>query len=357
MKLLDRIRGREQRASYTDQRLGVVSAAAASASAGNAESSLALEIASGLWGRALAMAAVLDGGIAGNALTAGVMALVGRELCRRGEVVLVIGVEAGAVTLTPACDWLVGGGPSRGTWSYQASLSGPSGITTVTVPAAQVVHLQYASSPQEPWVGMSPLQFASDGARLAGLLDRKLGDEVGLPVGGIIPMPDVAGDDDDDVDPNAQLREDIGGLKGQIAFPATTASGHGEGRVGAPQTDYRVLRVGAMVPAELVALQAQTASMVLSACGVSPALAHQSTDAASRREALRAFLHTTVGPLGRLILPELRDKLDAPTMRLNFDQLFAADVRTRAQAMGAMVAAGLETTAAAEIAGIFDDVQ
>ena len=51
----------------------------------------------------------------------------------------------------------------------------------------------------------------------------------------------------------------------------------------------------------------------------------------------------------------LRRKLDAPTLKINFSRLRAADIQGRSRAYAGMVGAGLAPDKAAEIAGLAED--
>ena len=355
MKLPAFLRRGEQR-DYTDSRVSQ-SYAAALGNVRDASRSAALEVAAGWWGRGLSVAEVADAGPFAQALDSPTLMLVGRELCRRGEALLIIDVDrTGAARLIPACDWTVRGGDNPASWTYSAETSGPDRMLKRDYTADAVVHLRYAVEPTRPWRGLSPLACAPDIARLTGLLDSKLGDELQSPVGSLIPTPEIPGDDDNDKDPLGPLRSDIEQLGGGVAFPETFNAGAGQGRANAPQTDWMQKRIGAAPTPELVTLQGQAASLTLSACGVPPALAHSIADAASRKEALRQFLHATLQPLAEVIQAELRVKLEQPDLRLTFDRLFAADVRSRAQAYGAFVAAGMSPDNAARIVGVDDGV-
>ena len=74
----------------------------------------------------------------------------------------------------------------------------------------------------------------------------------------------------------------------------------------------------------------------------------------SLREAYRRFLHATVAPLGELVQDELRDKLDAPALSLNFDRLFAADLSGRARAFQSLVSGGMDVERAATLGGLME---
>ena len=347
---------RSETRGYTDLFTSRLLSDATAGSTADASRSAALEIAAGLWSRSMSMAEVSGAGAFGDALTADVLAFIGRELCRCGEAVFVIETMPTA-RLIPAANWDVYGGADPASWMYRVNLDGPSRQVSRVIPADGLIHVRYAISAKRPHVGLSPLQVAADAGRLTGFTDRALGDEMSMPHGALAVMPDTAGNDDDEVDPLAAIRDDIGKLAGQIAFVETTAEGGGTGRSTSPQSDWMIRRVGADVPAAVGLLHSQAAMSALAACGVTGALAGiQTTDGASRREALRQFLRLTIAPIARLVAVELRRKLDVPELELDFNELYAADIRTQAQAFASLVAAGLEQSVAAKVAGVDDAV-
>ena len=92
---------------------------------------------------------------------------------------------------------------------------------------------------------------------------------------------------------------------------------------------------------------------ILAAAGLNPALLGRS-DGTLLREAYRQFVTSTIQPTARAILPELRLKLDAPDLELDFTALRSADVTGRARAFAGMVGAGLAPEVALELAGLID---
>ena len=70
------------------------------------------------------------------------------------------------------------------------------------------------------------------------------------------------------------------------------------------------------------------------------------------REGYRQFLHGTIQPAAKLILGELRFKLDSPDLNLDFDDLMASDISGRARAFGVLVTAGMDMEEAAEHTGL-----
>ena len=77
------------------------------------------------------------------------------------------------------------------------------------------------------------------------------------------------------------------------------------------------------------------------ACGV-PAPLVVDTDGTAQREAFRHWLHASVQPLGSIVEAELREKLDAPDLALDFSALRASDFASTARAWRSLV--GREAT-------------
>ena len=169
------------------------------------------------------------------ALTPAVRANIGRALIRRGEAVYLIEVRRGAVKLIPVGSWDVRGGWEPESWFYRADLFGPSGNITRFVSGSAVVHVKYSYDPARPWLGLSPLQWASATGTLAANLEKRLGQEAGGPVGHVLPVPqDPENGDGDGEDDSAEekaldtLRKDLAVLNGKTALVETTAAGWGK---------------------------------------------------------------------------------------------------------------------------------
>ena len=64
------------------------------------------------------------------------------------------------------------------------------------------------------------------------------------------------------------------------------------------------------------------------------------------------FLFGSVMPVARLVEAELRTKLDAPGLSLDFSETRAADVGQRARAFAALIKGGMKKEDAARVAGV-----
>ena len=165
------------------------------------------------------------------------------------------------------------------------------------------------------------------------------------------PPADVDDTDDDD-DPNAQLRADLAGARGRTLIvhdPALDEDNAGRGpRPGA----YRhIARFGANPPETVEGLRTETGRDILAACGLSAALFNQSADGTSRREAYRQAA-VGVRAVVRLMVAELRAKLDAPNLDLDLSPMRSSDTAGISRSFKQLVEAGVHPDDAAAITGI-----
>ena len=333
--------------AYTDARIAAILAAAGGDAAADVNAIAAAEIASGLWGRAMASASVSPDTAATRALNPRVLELIGRELVRKGEALFLLQVVRGEAMLMPVSWWDTYGSYRPESWEYQITLAGPDQTSTMRVTADRCVHCRICTTPTEPWRGVSPLAHSRATSDLAAMLEVRLSQEVVSAVGTIIPIPANAGD-------TTEIQQQLAGLRGKLALVPTTAAGWDtDGRGGAPRSDWRVERIGANPPSVLDMLRSSSARHVLAACGV-PIELVEPAEGSGSREAFRRFLHATISPAAALVRDELQAKLDTPDLTLSFDGLFAADVQGRARAWRSLAGqeASLDPETAARLVGL-----
>lgn len=336
------VREVRQSNGYTGLLINGLEAALGATDANNlAVAIAALEACAGAYARAFASAVVTPVNARTRPLTPTLLASIARRLIRRGESVHVIDVDRGRVYLHEASWWDVTGNP-RPPWLYRVTLTGPSTTESRHVPSEAIVHAMYSFSEQQPWRGVSPMGWSPTTTRLIERLERGIADEAGSPTGQLLPVPEGHGGDveEGDLDPLDALREDLAKLRGGLAMLETQAGGWGD-KGGAPMADWKARRLGPDVPASSAELRTGAALSVYAACGV-PAPLVVDTDGTAQREAFRRWLHASVEPLAALILAELRDKLDAPDLALDFSGLRASDVASKARAWRSFV--GREAT-------------
>ena len=231
----------------------------------------AVEAAAGLWGRSFASAAVTPSTIATAGLTPAILERIGRGLLLRGEALFAIDFEGGVLTLTEAVSWNVAGGRE---WIYKCDLSEPSGTVSRTLPSAQVVHVRINTTAARPFQGESPLPRAT--AALAATLEAKLTEEVGGPVGSVMPMP-LAGPQ------LTALQADITKLRGKLALVESTSGGFGDA-ASAPKTDWMPHRIGADFPTSMIELRREVSTGILAAAGCPLSLLSRSDGVLAREE-------------------------------------------------------------------------
>ena len=307
----------------------------------------ALESVSGIVSRAFSVAAVeAPDGIL-ECLTPATLGGIGRALIRQGECVLSIGVKGPGLVLYPASSWDITGGHEKSTWRYRVTVSGPSSLSTQrAVMSDGVVHCMYSFDHSRPWVGVSALTSAALTGKLSASTLAALSDESGSMMGFMLPVPKDGGSDTLNM-----LRADLRQSKGKTHLVESMNTGWAADAQGSrPLQDWVRRRYGPEPPEALVSLQDLASREVLQAFGVSPSLFDTKAGAASR-EAYRQLLHGFIAPLGKLVEEELRAKLD-PSVRLNFDSLFAADLQGRARAFQSLVGGGMDITKAAALSGL-----
>ena len=318
-----------------------------------------VEACAGQWARGL-VAAELSG-LAAEVCTADVRNHIGRQLVRTGDVVYAIVVRDGRPRIYPASTVEVSGrSADPDDWFYTLELSTPNGGANVFLPSQSVLHFQYATLPGAPWRGVGPLDLANRSGELAAQLERSLAEEASGPAGFLLPLPEgQAGADTADgteegseADPAAVLMGAIRTLKGQVKAVESLDGGYGD-RGQAPASDFGLKRVGAEFTPTQAALQTTMVTVVCGACGVPPALVAGLSDGTAMRESWRRFLHGTMAPVGRMLLAEIRRKLD-PTAEVSWAELAAADVAGRARAWRALVGreAAMPDADARKIVGI-----
>lgn len=339
---------REER-SYTDQR---VTAIVSSASADNGVEYGATavdESCRGLWGRAFAQSIVEpENSIASEALTADVLGLVGAELYDRGEFLAEIVVENGRVQLAPACDYEIEG--ERGRYRYIATFAEPEKQVRRTLPADAVVHLRLPPSTRRPWAGVSPVVGRSNvTAQLHAQIQTKLKNEATGVSGYVVPVP---GDDHTD-DLQADLKKLSGGT---VLFPSTAGGLDSEPASHAPRKDWESVRLGIDPPQSLVALNEMTGQEICAAAGVPPSLFNPTADGTAQLNSWRRFVVSTIGPIGRMLAPEIQRKLDSPDFRFAWRRLNSVDHAMRARAVRGYVDAGIPADVALEYVGVLEEV-
>jgi len=314
--------------------------AAANGQAADAGATAALEACAGLLGRAFASAKV--GGRFADSIPPDCLMMLGRQLVRRGEAAFWIRPGGDGVRLLPVSRWYVQGGADPESWLYELTLAGPTLVqTTRNVPASDVIHVRANADPERPWQGRAPLSNASLPATLAAEASKALGDEAKGPRGAFIPTP--SGDLE-------SVKNDVAGARGGKIVMESQQQNFGQG--GQPSSrDWHQERFGFDAPDSLLRADEMASDQIMAAVGFSAAI-FRAKDAASAQVAYRTFVHSGLSPLGKLAVREMRAKLEDPTLELDFSDLAASDVVSRANALRRLVESGIEVERALQMSGL-----
>ena len=313
----------------------------------------ALEAAAGLYARCMAAALVTGADDVAPALTPSVLALIARNLIRRGEDHHRIYVRGGRLVLEPVgFSYAHGNGPDPMSWTYNATMYGPTDSRHEWVPAASMLHTRYSVDASRPWLGVPPWSWAASTSQAIAALDRLVANEASKPHGSLLGVPESPQvDEDGDVRPLDSFRGDMAKAKGGTLVMEHSGQWDGDSAQTTKASKLEHVRFG-MMRETIDPLRTATGRDVLSACGVPPTLFVANSDGTAQRESYRRFLHTALRPMARIMEAELRAKLDAPDLALDLSPLAAADVAGRARSFKAFVGAGVHPEDAARETGI-----
>ena len=336
---------------YTDR---VVADFEARATGGRAPASAlaATEFAAGLLGRTLSRASVEGAPDVRLAVTGPLLALVGRALVRRGELLLLIDVspDDGAVTLAPAGSFDVRGGWRPESWRYRCDLFGPSGNITRLVGADSVCHFRWNVDPVRPWHGQPAIALASATASTAGEAEKSLQDEARVTLARVAASQAATSDQATDY---ARMLS-AGGV-----VPVVGGMGPMTGGGIVPTTAFKPARMGPEPTSEQVELRRDAARELLEALGIPSTLFVGTASEGAQRAGFRRFVVATVEPVAELIAAELSLKLET-TVRLDLSMLATPDAEvssarargSRANAYAVLVGAGMGDQEARTAAGL-----
>ena len=235
----------------------------------------ALEVCAGFWSRAWATARVTPATNRTAGLNAVTLAAIGRRLLMRGQFVAELQVRAGVVHLVEAGQWDVVGGSNPDDWLWELTFSGPSRQERRTVGASRVCNLMYATDPNRPWSGCSPLDAGGVTQGLLTNLETRLAQEANAPAHNLVPVPDVA--------QAGSLQEDLRRADGRLLLVDSVAD-WGGGAENRPNQDWQPRRLGANPPAGVIELRAAAERSILAAAGVPVSVLSESDGTKARED-------------------------------------------------------------------------
>ena len=184
--------------------------------------------------------------------------------------------------------------------------------------------------------------MASQTQALAGWLEKRLAEEASTATAYMLALPESRGGSDG-------LKADLKAGRGRLHIVDTMATGWGDGKDAAPRKEWQSSRLGASPPEALGKLRDDVNNDIFGAYGI-PSSIHGT--GGSARESYRQFLASTIQPLSKIVLQELADKLDTPTLAFDFSELRAADISSRARAFKQLVDGGMASDLAMAKSGL-----
>ena len=337
--------------NYGDQvLLAAVSAAEGAAHVGDTRHTAALEAVCRLYQSVFGVAKVASSNPAvTQAVSSTWLSSVVRAMIRNGEYVCEVVEDGGRLVFLPASQVDVQGGPRPSSWVYTATMDGPSGSLTRTVPASEVLHLKWSVDPSRPWSGVSPMMASSLTNRLCGSLEARQSEEAAAPVGAILPMAKGPQDPDDDDDPLTQLRADLRQIGGRTILTETQmATGD---RATSPMADFAMRRLGGNIPASMTNLRNDVGMDVARSAGVPLSLVEALATGTGAREGWRRFTQSACSAAANILVDEISSKLGV-TVKFDLSPAYGSDLVGRSSAVQKLVAAGVDVKDARAIAGV-----
>lgn len=275
-----------------------------------------------LWEHGLSMADV-----SADLLDRQTMALVGRSLALRGEVVFLIDESE----LIPVSDWDLttrNGRPS----AYRLSIPEAGGGASLVALAGEVLHVRIGSDLAQPWVGVGPLRRAQLTASLLNAIESALSEIYETaPLGSqIVPFPESEATDLESVS------REFRGRRGRVLLRESVNVSAAGGP--APQTDWRPQDMSPDLQRAMTAESLSAArDAVCTAFGVLPAMFAENAQGPLVREAQRHLAAWTLQPIAELLAQEASNKF-GQTIEIDTQRpLQAYDAGGRARALSAIV--------------------
>lgn len=258
-----------------------------------------------------------------------IMAMLGRSLALRGEVLFLIRDDG----LVPCSDWDLrtrNGKPV----AYRLSISEAGGGTSQTALAGEVLHVRIGADVVTPWLGQAPLKRASLTAGMLHAVESALAEVFeNAPLGSqIVPYPETAETD------MTALGRSFRGQRGRVLMRESVAVSAAGGPT--PATDWKPQDVSPDLERSMTQeTLAAARDAICGAFGVLPALFASNAQGPLVREAQRHLAAWMLQPIAELIAEEASDKLGGKVTLDTLRPTQAFDAGGAARALSALVAA------------------
>ena len=239
-----------------------------------------------------------------------------------------------------------GRSPLPSTWTYEVTLYGPDGSTTIQRPAASMCHIRLGYDAARPHRGVSPLARCGLSSGALSAIETRLREEATAASAYALSSPE-----DGQGAASAKLRQDLKAAKGRHVLVESFAGGWGD-KGAAPQKDWQQSRLGFAPVPELQPLRSALGMEVAAALGIPAALIEPGADGTAQREGYRRLTHGTLAGMGRIAASTLGAALEQPSLKFSFEELYGSDLVGRVSSFKRLVESGVPLAEAAGVAGL-----
>ena len=280
-----------------------------------------------------------------------ILSMIGRQMITSGDAkfkIVTSTYNSPKVLLIPALSTDITGISDPSSWQYNLEVQGPDGQDEQTkemrsrkekypnTPSSEVVHVMYATYPETPWIGVSPLQLSGKTYQTLKNLEDMFQTETDLPTGMIFPVEDgspvgiTTGDPVEYADyVSNKLTEEAGGMV-VLARPSSDIANADRPL---PADLLKQIRYGFLAENANSDFRQQLMMNIVEACGLPASIVVTDRGSRAVRDGMRQFTDMTIAPKFRSVSDELSQKLGM-NVAIYADKSF--DAGTTARAVGTL---------------------
>jgi phage portal protein BeeE len=294
-----------------------------------------------LWENSFALANVTGS----DAFDPRLLALVGRALAVRGEMVFLIDGDE----LVPCSDWDLRTKNARPT-AYRVSIPEAGGGSMQTALAGEVLHFRIGCDVSTPYYGQAPLRRARLTAGTLQAVESALAEVFEMaPLGSsIVPFPEAPDTD------MTKIGRTFRGQRGRVLLRESVQVSAAGGP--APATDWKPVSVSPDIQAAMPVENLEASRNAICAVfGVLPSLFAAAAQGPQTRESQRHLVQYTLQPIAAQVAAEVSEKLGGEVAIDLMGPLQAFDAGSRSRAFATVVQALATAKEAGVDAGAISD--